>query len=35
MSERKDDINSVAMEVILYAGNGREKIDNALAKIAE
>ena len=34
MSETKNDINSVAMEVILYAGNGREKIDDALAKIA-
>jgi PTS system cellobiose-specific IIA component len=34
MSEKKG-INSVAMEVILYAGNGREKIDDALAKMAE
>ncbi len=34
MSEKKD-INQVAMEVILNAGDGRNKIDEALAKMAE
>ena len=33
MKEQKD-INAVAMEVILHAGNGRERIDQALEELA-
>lgn len=32
--ENKKDINSVAMSVILNAGDGREKVDQALEKMA-
>jgi PTS system cellobiose-specific IIA component len=35
MGEVKKDINNVAMEVILHAGNGREKIDEAFAEMAK
>ena len=31
----KRDINMVAMEVIMNAGDGRDKIDEALAAMAE
>ena len=34
MSEAKKDINMIAMEVIMNAGDGREKVDEALAAIA-
>ena len=34
MSEEKRDINVIAMEVIMNAGDGRDKIDEALAAIA-
>ncbi len=35
MENQVKDINNVAMEVILHAGNGREKIDEAFAHIAQ
>lgn len=35
MNEEKNDINVVAMEVILNAGNGRESIDQALECLAK
>ena len=35
MDEEKRDINMVAMEVIMNAGDGRDKIDEALAAMAE
>lgn len=35
MSEAKKDINMIAMEVIMNAGDGREKVDEALAAAAE
>ena len=31
MSEAKKDINMIAMEVIMNAGDGRDKVDEALA----
>lgn len=34
MSEEKRDINVVAMEVIMNAGDGRDKVDAALAALA-
>lgn len=34
MNEEKRDINVIAMEVIMNAGDGRDKIDEALAAIA-
>lgn len=34
MSEEKRDINVIAMEVIMNAGDGRDKIDEALAAVA-
>lgn len=34
MSEAKKDINMIAMEVIMNAGDGRDKVDEALAEIA-
>lgn len=33
--ENKIDINKAAMEVILNAGNGREKVDQALEEMAK
>ena len=33
MSEEKRDINVIAMEVIMNAGDGRDKIDEALADL--
>ena len=35
MSEAKKDINMIAMEVIMNAGDGRDKVDEALAAMAE
>ena len=35
MDEEKRDINMVAMEVIMNAGDGRDQIDEALAAMAE
>ena len=35
MDEEKRDINMVAIEVIMNAGDGRDKIDEALAAMAE
>ena len=35
MDEEKRDINMVAMEVIMNAGDGRDEIDEALAAMAE
>ena len=35
MTSEKKDINSVAMEVIMSAGDGRDKVDQALDKMAE
>ena len=35
MSEEKKDINMIAMEVIMNAGDGRDKVDEALAAMAE
>lgn len=35
MEEKQNDINVVAMEVILNAGNGRECIDQALVSMAK
>ena len=34
MSEENRDINVIAMEVIMNAGDGRDKIDEALAAVA-
>lgn len=34
MSEENRDINVIAMEVIINAGDGRDKIDEALAAVA-
>lgn len=35
MEETHKDINCVAMEVIMNAGDGREKVDEALAEMAK
>ena len=35
MREEKKDINMIAMEVIMNAGDGRDKVDEALAAMAE
>ena len=35
MSEAKKDLNMIAMEVIMNAGDGRDKVDEALAAMAE
>ena len=35
MNEAKKDINMIAMEVIMNAGDGRDKVDEAMALMAE
>lgn len=35
MCEEKKDINVIAMEVIMNAGDGRDKVDEALTAVAE
>ena len=35
MSDAKKDINMIALEVIMNAGDGRDKVDEALAAMAE